>query len=114
MHGSILGKPENREHAREMLRLLRGRPHSVYSGICLWHVPFDRRSVRVAVAKLVMHPISDQAIEDYLDSDEWIGKAGPLDSKMDHHARTARRLPLHRRWPADGSPSPNAPQFQAE
>ncbi len=30
--GRILGKPQDRQHAEEMLRLLSGRKHSVYSG----------------------------------------------------------------------------------
>src|SRR5438477_6873864 len=34
-HGQILGKPANRQHARQMLDLLRGREHRVYSGLCL-------------------------------------------------------------------------------
>lgn len=74
--GHILGKPENREHAREMLRHLRGRDHSVYSGVCIWDVATHRRSVKVDVSKLWMHPISDSELEAYLDSDLWIGKSG--------------------------------------
>lgn len=74
--GVILGKPENRNHAREMLLLLRGRSHSVYTGMCLWHVESERRMVRVDVSRLVMHAIDDQELEDYLESQLWVGKAG--------------------------------------
>jgi septum formation protein len=74
--GQILGKPSHRDHAREMLCRLRGRPHSVYSGLCLWDKESARRSVRVDVSKLTMAAISDAAIEEYLDTDQWIGKAG--------------------------------------
>ena len=72
----ILGKPEDREHARQMLTRLRGRSHSVYSGICLWDKISAHRLVRVDVSHLWMEPISDQQLDAYLDSEQWVGKAG--------------------------------------
>jgi len=72
----ILGKPENREHARQMLLRLRGRRHSVYSGVCLWDKESSIRSIRVDVSHLWMEPISDAQLESYLDSEQWVGKAG--------------------------------------
>ncbi len=74
--GQILGKPHNRQHAQEMLERLRGRPHSVYSGLCLWDKVSARRIVQVEVSRLTMDPISDLELQDYLESDLWIGKAG--------------------------------------
>ena len=74
--GQILGKPKNREHAREMLQLLRGRTHHVYSGLCLWPRPDDQTHVQVAVSRLVMSSFSDQQLEAHLDSGQWEGKAG--------------------------------------
>jgi septum formation protein len=73
--GQILGKPANREHARQMLNLLRGREHHVYSGLCLWQRPGDAH-VQVDVTRLVMDPISDADLEAYLNTDLWEGKAG--------------------------------------
>ena len=72
----ILGKPDDREHARKMLTRLRGRSHSVYSGICLWDKTSAHRLVRVDVSHLWMEPISDQQLDAYLDSEQWVGKAG--------------------------------------
>ena len=72
----ILGKPEDREHARQMLTRLRGRSHSVYSGVCLWDKVSAHRLVRVDVSHLWMEPISDQQLDAYLDSEQWVGKAG--------------------------------------
>ena len=74
--GRILGKPADPEHAREMLHLLRGRTHSVLSGLCLWHRPTDRAIVEVDVTQLRMDELSDPLIEEYLDSEAWEGKAG--------------------------------------
>jgi septum formation protein len=72
----ILGKPENVDHAREMLRRLRGREHSVYSGLCIWDKETARRSIRVDVSQLKMDNISDSDLEDYLATEQWMGKAG--------------------------------------
>ncbi len=74
--GQILGKPHNIDHARQMLTLLRGRTHHVYSGVCLWRRPGDQTISRVASTKLYMEPISAEALEDYLETGAWEGKAG--------------------------------------
>jgi len=74
--GIILGKPENRQHAREMLHRLRGKPHAVYSGLCVWDKSSDKRSVKVEVSRLRMDSVSDSEIENYLDTELWVGKSG--------------------------------------
>ena len=74
--GQILGKPANEDHARQMLSMLSGREHRVYSGLCLWNVPDAGPQVRVAVTLLRMDPLSDDQIDDYLASGLWEGKAG--------------------------------------
>jgi len=76
VHGQILGKPHDEVHAAEMLRTLSGRRHDVYTGVCLW-TPYDGRCiVDVVRTELQMETLSDQAIDDYLESLLWEGKAG--------------------------------------
>lgn len=74
--GRILGKPRDVDHAREMLELLSGRVHHVYSGLCLWQRPTDRVLERVEVTKLRMEKLSGAELERYLESEAWEGKAG--------------------------------------
>lgn len=74
--GLILGKPKNLDHAREMLNLLAGRQHHVYSGLCLWPRPGEQHHVQVDVTRLVMDPISPAQRDDYLATGGWEGKAG--------------------------------------
>ncbi len=79
--GTILGKPVDRQHARQMLHLLRGREHRVYSGLCVWPVGMaprvpDQPHVKVAVSSLRMDPIDEASLEAYLDSEQWVGKSG--------------------------------------
>ena len=74
--GTILGKPRDRDHAREMLTRLRGQPHFVHTGICLWNRPDDQKRLETDSTELVMARLSDRQLEDYLDSGLWQGKAG--------------------------------------
>lgn len=83
--GRVLGKPENRQHAEEMLRLLSGRRHAVYSGLCLLRVPDGQPQVRVSKSELLMAQLSEAQIADYLDSEEWVGKSGAF-GYQDGHA----------------------------
>lgn len=76
LDGFVLGKPRDEEHARGMLQQLRGRAHRVLTGVCVWPPNCAEPRIEVAVTKLVMDPLSDEAIEDYLATGEWRGKAG--------------------------------------
>lgn len=70
----ILGKPQDREEAFEMLQALSGRNHRVITGVCLWqpdgvHCFSDTTQVR-------FHPINNQDINYYLDHYKPYDKAG--------------------------------------
>jgi len=73
--GQILGKPRDAAHARQMLALLSGREHHVYSGLCLWRPPAEPL-VRVAATTLRMDVLPAAEIEEYIHSGLWQGKAG--------------------------------------
>lgn len=75
-HGQILGKPKNRQHAAEMLRLMSGRVHQVYTGVVVWHRPSDVQLKDVVRSDLRMDTLDPAALEAYLDTDAWEGKAG--------------------------------------
>ena len=74
--GFVLGKPRDEAHARAMLRKLRGRPHRVLTGLCVWPMDWPAPLAQVAVTQLVMDDLSDAAVEEYLATGEWRGKAG--------------------------------------
>ncbi len=74
--GQTLGKPSDRNHARQMLQLLSGREHHVYSGLCVWSVATGRPALRVATTTLRMDRLGEAQIEEYLSSGQWEGKAG--------------------------------------
>ncbi len=74
--GQILGKPHDERHAREILELLSGREHRVYSGLCVWRVPDGEPKVEVDRTTLKMDRLTSEQIEEYLASGLWEGKAG--------------------------------------
>ncbi len=74
--GQILGKPRDQDHAEATLRLLSGRRHDVYTGICVWSVKLEKCIVDVVRTELIMQPLTEPMLADYLDSMLWEGKAG--------------------------------------
>lgn len=72
----ILGKPQSREDARRMLRLLSGRAHEVITGLALHAMPSGRQVVRHTSTRVTFLELSDGEIEAYLDSGEPFDKAG--------------------------------------
>lgn len=78
-NGKILGKPENRAEAKKMLKMLSGKKHSVYTGICIWFMHPGWCSKGCAVAEktdVYFKKLSDAMIEAYLDTGEYTDKAG--------------------------------------
>lgn len=71
----ILGKPADRAEARRFLALLSGRRHTVITGVVL-HRPGGKPLSRLVETALAFQRLTDQQVEAYLDSGEWLGKAG--------------------------------------
>ena len=70
----MLGKPKNREDAKRMLELLSNNKQVVITAVCIIK---DQQSTTFTDATTVtFKKLSDQEIEDYLDTNEWQGKAG--------------------------------------
>lgn len=72
--GKILGKPENRQNAFEMLSSLSGSTHSVISGLCL--IYGDKVITDYEKTDVFFDEISDKEINDYVVSGECDDKAG--------------------------------------
>lgn len=72
----ILGKPLDEEHARTMLRRLRGRTHQVYTGIAILRVHDQNLLTDVCITDVPMRAYSDEEIEAYVRSGDPLDKAG--------------------------------------
>lgn len=70
----ILGKPKNRQDAYNMLRKLSGKTHIVITGFCL--TKEDKTKTYTNVSEVTFLELSDCDINNYLDTGEYIGKAG--------------------------------------
>ena len=70
----ILGKPCNKQQAREMLTLLSGKEHMVYTGVCL----LENQRMEQFYEKTVVefYPLSSQEIDAYIATGEPFDKAG--------------------------------------
>lgn len=71
----ILPKADDEATARACLALLSGRGHRVYTGVVLAG-PGDARRRRVVETRLAVRLLDAAAIEAYVASGEWRGKAG--------------------------------------
>ncbi len=72
--GQILGKANSKESARKMLKSLSGREHVVITGYAI--VSKIGVEVGYCESKVLFNDLSEQLIEDYLNSGLYIGKAG--------------------------------------
>jgi septum formation protein len=71
----IQPKAETMEEAADCLRLLSGRNHRVFTGVCLLSVNGHAKK-RLVESRVRFKRLSTQDIEAYLASAEWRGKAG--------------------------------------
>src|SRR4051794_34248701 len=71
----ILPKADLLDEAAQCLRLLSGRNHRVYSGVCLV-TPKETFRQRLVETRVRFKRLSSDDIEAYLASGEWRGKAG--------------------------------------
>lgn len=70
----ILGKPDNEEMAEKFLRMLSGRRHKVITAVFVRDKFFQRK--RDVVSTVRFKRLSDAEIQEYIESEEWRGKAG--------------------------------------
>jgi septum formation protein len=86
--GRILGKPVDEADAARMLRLLAGRTHQVITGVALVS-GMAAPVVEAEVTEVVVNPLTERQIADYVASGEPMGKAGSYGIQ----GRAARFIP---------------------
>lgn len=74
LDGNIMGKPKNSSDAKKMLKLLSGREHEVYSGICVKNR--DKTVTRACCTKVRFRKLSEDEINRYISTGEPLDKAG--------------------------------------
>lgn len=76
LDGKVLGKPESHEDAVRMLRMLSGRVHQVYSGVCVVDAASGRKLCDCSVTDVRFRELSDDTIQSYIRTGEPDDKAG--------------------------------------
>ena len=71
----IIGKPSSKNEAEKILKLLSGKRHRVLSAFTLIKPDFSEIT-KVVVSRVKFSRLSDKEINEYLDTNEWQGKAG--------------------------------------
>lgn len=74
--GTILGKPESPQEAKEMLRRLSGSIHTVYTGVALQHEKSGRNESTVASTHVTFASLTDVEIRAYVETGAPMDKAG--------------------------------------
>jgi len=76
LDGKIFGKPRDLSHAREMLRQLRGKQHTVYCGVVMINGETQERRIEVIKTQVTFSNFSDRELEQYIATSEPYDKAG--------------------------------------
>ena len=72
--GRVLGKPADAADAMRMLRLLSGRTHTVYTGVCL--IAGGKEFVDVVHADVTFEALTDEVVAAYVATGKPLDKAG--------------------------------------
>lgn len=71
-----LGKPCDETEAKQMLRLLSGKTHDLYTAVVLLDTVTGEEKKHVEQVAVRFHRLTEQQIEDYVATGEAMGKAG--------------------------------------
>ena len=74
LEDKILGKPKDKDDAYNMIKSLSGKVHSVFTGVCAMGNGFSLTFAEET--KVEFYPLSDEEINEYINTDEPYDKAG--------------------------------------
>lgn len=73
---TILGKPKDDKHAVEMLSLLSGRKHQVFTSFCVVRMDEGAVTSRLVVTDVFFDSLSHETVKNYIATGEPLDKAG--------------------------------------
>jgi septum formation protein len=76
-------KPEDEEDARRILRMLGGRAHELWTGVCLWRQPDGLQLAWQEMSRVHMKAMSETELDDYIHTRQWVGCSGAYAIKED-------------------------------
>ncbi|WP_195937718.1 Maf family protein [Romboutsia sp. 1001713B170131_170501_G6] len=75
-NNKVLGKPKDKEDARNTIRLLSGNTHEVITGISLINLSANKKIIDYVVSRVKFKDLSEYDINDYINTGESLDKAG--------------------------------------
>ena len=76
MEDKVLGKPADKEEAFNMLKLLSGKIHQVYSGLAVYNTLTKELITDYVCTEVKFSTIPDEVITSYIETGEPMDKAG--------------------------------------
>lgn len=76
LDNKILGKPKDENHAFEMLKLLSGKTHRVYSAVVVINTKNKKVEKKCLYTEVKFSEITDEEIKQYIETREPLDKAG--------------------------------------
>ncbi len=83
-HGQVVGKPDDADHARRIIRPLAGTTHDLWTGVCLWVRPGDWQLCWQELSRVSMKELTDAEIETYIETRKWEGCSGAYAIEFPH------------------------------
>jgi len=74
--GAVIGKPADAADARRILRLLGGREHELWTGVCLWRRPDDVQLAWQEVTRVWFQRLDAAELDAYLATRQWANNSG--------------------------------------
>lgn len=75
-NGHILGKPKNELEAFQMLKLLSGNVHQVYSGVAIYDTSSKELKIDYVCTNVKFSELTEEEIKKYIATEEPMDKAG--------------------------------------
>lgn len=72
----VIGKPADLGQARQILRRLSGRSHSVWTAVCVCHLALGKSQSLCSVSQVEFHDLTARGIKNYLAKIDPLDKAG--------------------------------------
>lgn len=74
LDGIVYGKPDDKNHATQILKTLSGKLHKVYTGVCI--CSSSKKISFTELSEIKFHDLTDDEIEYYLEKHQPYDKAG--------------------------------------
>ncbi len=75
-NGKVIGKPNDADHARQIIRELSGAVHELWTGCCLWKRPGDFQICWQELSLCRVKNFTGDELEAYIATNRWVGCSG--------------------------------------